>query len=104
MLEGLVHLEIDREDIPNNMQLLRIELPEGVSQAQAPELPEGWTADIPATRALGNRFLDECADLLLPVPSAIMPDTTHYLFNPRHPDAQAARVQASRFVLDPRLF
>lgn len=104
MLEIMVHLEIDREDLPETMQLLRIELPEGASQAPVPSLPEGWQSDTGQTRTVGNSFLDGCGALLLPVPSAIMPFTNNFLFNPRHPDALKATVTLVQFKPDPRLF
>ncbi|AUZ60047.1 hypothetical protein PRJ_3447 [Pseudomonas sp. XWY-1] len=104
MLEVLVHLEIDPEDFPTTMRLLRIELPDTVSQAQLPALQPGWSAQPELTRTLGNRFLDDCSALLLPVPSAIMPSTTNYLFNPRHPQAQSAKIQVEDFTPDSRLF
>jgi RES domain-containing protein len=38
------------------------------------------------------------------VPSAIVPESPNLLLNPRHPDAQAARmIQDRRFVFDRRL-
>jgi RES domain-containing protein len=104
MLEVLVHLEIDPEDFPATMQLLRIEVPDSVSQAQMPTLPAGWSAETELTRGIGNQFLDECNALLLPVPSAIIPSTVNYLFNPRHPEAQSATIQVELFTPDSRLF
>jgi len=104
MLEVLVHLEIDPEDFPATMQLLRIEVPDSVSQVQMPTLPPGWSADTDLTRGIGNQFLDECNALLLPVPSAIIPSTVNYLFNPRHPEAQSATIQVELFTPDSRLF
>ena len=104
MLEVLVHLEIDPEDFPDTMQLLRIELPDSVSFASAPELPPGWSAETAMTREIGNRFLDEASSLLLAVPSAIIPSTVNYLFNPRHPEASLASVQVELFTPDSRLF
>lgn len=100
----MAHLEIDREDLPETMQLLRIELPDVASQAAAPSLRKGWQSDTGQTRAVGNSFLDEYAWLLLPVPSAIMPLTHNFLFNPRHPDAKSATVTLVHFEPDPQLF
>lgn len=41
--------------------------------------------------------------LLLPAPSAIIPYTTNYLFNPLHTEANGARLEVERFPLDLRL-
>lgn len=102
MLEVLVYLEIDPEECPATMQLLRIEMPESASQAQMPTLPVGWSADPELTRGIGNQFLDECS-ALLPVPSAIIPSTVNYLFNPRHPEAQSATIHIELFTPGSRL-
>lgn len=104
MLEVLVHLEIDPEDFPTTMQLIRIEIPDSVTQAPMPALQAGWSTDIELTRGIGNHFLDECNELLLPVPSAIIPSTVNYLFNPRHPEARGAIIQVEHFTPDTRLF
>ncbi len=103
-LEVLVRQGIDPQDLPPTMRLLRIELPDTVSQAQLPPLQPGWSTQTELTRGLGNRFLDDCSALLLPVPSAIMPRTTNYLFNPRHPQAHSARLEVEDFTPDSRLF
>jgi RES domain-containing protein len=104
MLEVLVHLEIDPEDFPTTLQLLRIEVPDSATQAPMPALPAGWSTTPGLTRGIGNQFLDECNALLLPVASAIIPSTVNYLFNPRHPEAQTATVQVEQFTPDSRLF
>ncbi|MBB3105022.1 RES domain-containing protein [Azomonas macrocytogenes] len=79
-----MHLEIDPEDFPSTLQLIRIELPDSVPLADSPILPEHWKSGPQATRIIGDHFLDERSALLLPVPSAIIPCTTNYLFNPAH--------------------
>jgi len=104
MLEVLVHLEIDPEDFPSTMQLLRIEIPEPVSHAPMPSPAAGWSNDQALTRSIGNPFLDAGEALLLPAPSAIHPSTVNYLFNPLHPDAKRATVQIEQFTPDARLF
>ena len=104
MLEVLVHLEIEPEDLPETMQLLRIELPDTVSQAPMPSLPQGWSHDGELTRSIGNRFLDDGPALLLAVPSAIIPSTVNYLFNPRHAQAHSATFEVISFTPDSRLF
>ncbi|MBA1242490.1 RES family NAD+ phosphorylase [Pseudomonas japonica] len=104
LLEVLVHLEVDQEDFPESLQLLRVELPDGAIEAPAPELDQGWQQDQARTRAVGDGFLRGVQALLLPVPSAVMPHTTNYLFNPLHPGAALATVTPEAFALDTRLF
>lgn len=103
MLEILVHLEIDQEDLPETFQLLKVEVPDDVSIAPAPTLKALWEADLNLTRGVGDSFLVQCPALLLPVPSAIMPHTLNYLFNPLHPGAAKALIHAEPFNLDQRL-
>jgi RES domain-containing protein len=103
MLEILVHLEIDQEDLPETFQLLKVELPDDVSIAPPPDLPLQWASDLSYTKALGDSFLTECPALLLPVPSAIMPHSLNYLFNPLHGDCAKVEIAAEPFTLDTRL-
>jgi RES domain-containing protein len=103
LLEVLVHLEIDQEDFPDSLQLLRVEIPDELEPAAMPVLQKGWQVDAMITRSIGDAFLRANAALLLPVPSAIMPHSTNYLFNPLHPDAGHATVTAEVFSLDARL-
>ena len=103
MLEVLVHLEIDAEDIPDNLRLLRVDMPDNVSIRQASPLPEQWEEHVEQTRTLGGSWLAEGSSLLLAVPSAIMPHTTNYLFNPLHPEADQANVSVESLKLGRRL-
>ncbi|TWH64166.1 RES domain-containing protein [Azomonas agilis] len=103
LLEILVHLEIDPEDLPSTLQLIRIELPDPASLAEAPTLPEDWRTNLAFTRSVGDRFLESRSTLLLPVPSAIIPYTTNYLFNPLHIEANGVCLEVERFPLDLRL-
>lgn len=103
MLEVLVHLEIDAEDIPDNLRLLRIETANDVHIEQIANLPDQWEERIEYTRALGDTWLAENHSLLLQVPSAIMPHTANFLFNPLHPQAQQATLSVETLRLDRRL-
>lgn len=103
MLEILVHLEIDLEDLPETLQLLKVEVPDDVGIAPAPTLKPNWVSDLHHTKSLGDSFLKGCPALLLPVPSAIMPHSLNYLFNPMHLDSARAVITAEPFKLDNRL-
>ena len=104
MLEVLVHLEIDAEDVPDNLKLLRIEIPDSASMHNlADHLPEQWEDNPAHTRALGDGWLAKNQTLLLQVPSAIMPHTQNYLFNPMHAEASSAKVEVETLRLDGRL-
>lgn len=69
-------------------------------------LPEGWRRRPPpeSTRRIGDRWLAEGASVVLRVPSALVPQESNYLLNPRHPDFAAVRVEGLEpLELDPRL-
>jgi RES domain-containing protein len=103
MLEILVHLEVDQEDFPETLQLLRVEIPDDIRIAPAPQLKADWADDLRHTKGLGDAFLKTTAELLMPVPSAIMPHSQNYLFNPMHMDSARAVLTGEIFKLDNRL-
>jgi RES domain-containing protein len=103
MLEVLVHLEIDPEDLPDKLRLLRVQVPEEVGIQKVSGLPLDWEVMPEHTRQIGNAWLEAGSSLLLQVPSAIMPHTTNVLFNPRHPHARQASLTMETLELDTRL-
>ncbi|MFZ0662311.1 MAG: RES family NAD+ phosphorylase [Acidobacteriaceae bacterium] len=91
LLEVCVHTAAN--DVPPDFTLLRIEGPEvKVASVAANELPKGWQERVETTRELGMKWLLARKSALLKVPSAIVPETSNYLFNPVHPDAKKFRV------------
>jgi len=103
MLEVLVHLEVDPEDVPDHLRLMKATLPDQVSCLTASPLPAGWEGTQEHTRALGEAWLDQAQSLLLEVPGAIMAHTRNFLFNPQHPEARLAEVAVETLRLDQRL-
>lgn len=103
MLEVLVHLEIDPEDIPDNLRLLRVQVPDTVSIETVANVPNQWEDVAAHTRGLGDAWLAEGRSLLLSVPSAIVPHTNNVLFNPQHPEAVRATLVVETLRLDRRL-
>jgi len=56
------------------------------------------------SRSIGNAWLKNAMTALARVPSAILPNTFNYLYNPLHRDAKHVRiVSSSKANLDPRL-
>jgi RES domain-containing protein len=110
LLETLVHLEIDAEDRPDHFQLLRIEGPDSepdslsIEKIEAESLPLNWTAEISATRSIGDRWLAERRSLLLQVPSVLVPETWNVLVNPLHAEANLLKITREYdHAFDPRL-
>jgi RES domain-containing protein len=93
LLEVCVHTSAN--DVPPEFTLLRVEGPEVKISAIAPhDLPIDWTTRLDATRELGTAWLRKNQGALLKVPSAIVPETANFLFNPLHAGARKFRVAA----------
>lgn len=106
MLEVLVHFEMAPDEVPSTYQLLEIEYldKEGVWELSADVMPSFWRADHSWTRATGDEWLSSLGSCLLRVPSAVVPHSYNYLFNPRHELAYKAQiVTAKSHPFDSRL-
>ncbi len=91
--------------VPEDFTLLRIEGPD-VEVARLPDgtLPQEWVDQPELTQSLGTAWLREGPGVLLRVPSAIVPYTSNYLFNPLHPLAGEFRiVEAMAWPFDGRI-
>lgn len=94
MVEVLAHMRLSLANIPSTLQLIRIDVAEGASIASPPALPMGWQANEPTSQVVGNRWLDGRGELLLRVPSALIPHSTNYLINAAHPQVQSHLIEA----------
>ena len=75
-------------DVPPTYTLLQVEGPDLVCPSILLEsLPPDWATKPEITRELGDKWLREKGSALLKVPSAIVPQTSNYVFNPLHLDA-----------------
>jgi RES domain-containing protein len=98
-----VHTTADR--IPESFTLLQIEgpdveLPSILSNA----LPSNWVRQPELTQRLGTAWLKESSGVLLRIPSAIVPHTWNYLFNPAHPlAAEFHIIEALDYPFDGRI-
>ncbi|MBY0612327.1 MAG: RES family NAD+ phosphorylase [Beijerinckiaceae bacterium] len=107
-LETIVHLNAG--GLPFNRYLVEIIIPDAVwSSARLVSettAPVGWDAE-PASRTsvdFGSRWARAAQTLLLIIPSAIVPEETNILFNPRHPDiAHVTARKVRKWLYDPRL-
>jgi RES domain-containing protein len=103
LLEICVHTATD--DVPQKFTLLKIEGPViKIASIPAAQLPGDWQSKPEISRELGTQWLRKNSGVLLRVPSAILPETWNYLFNPLHPDAAKFRVtEAIEYPFDTRL-
>lgn len=104
MVEVLAHMNLSIDSIPTTLRLISIDVAKRAKRAPMPELPSGWQANQPTTRRVGNQWLDGGDALLLPVPSAILPESQNFLINPQHAQAARALVETDHgpFWIDPR--
>jgi RES domain-containing protein len=103
LLEVCVHTAAN--DIPPEFTLLRIEGPEiEVPAIAETDLAKGWQTRFETTRSLGTDWLRKKEAVLLRLPSAIVPETTNFLFNPLHPDAGRFKItEALEYPFDSRI-
>jgi RES domain-containing protein len=103
LLEVCVHTAVS--DVPPTFTLLKVEGPPLEIADVAPgDLPGDWQSRFEITRDLGTRWLQKNEALLLRIPSAIVPQTANFLFNPLHPDARQFKiVEALRYPFDIRI-
>jgi len=105
VLESLVHADPDL--VPRDLTTFEIDVPEGLREetVDVAALPTDWRRPGHVRCVeLGDAWLRRAAAPLLRVPSAVVPEETNLLINPRHP--HAARVEVVRlapFAFDARL-
>ncbi len=103
LLEVCVHTSAN--DVPPEFTLLKIEGPDVKIPSIAPkELPQDWRTRLEVTRDLGTAWLKKSESALLCVPSALVPETVNFLFNPS--DTQAKKFPITNvfsYPFDPRL-
>lgn len=91
LLEVCVHTSAN--DTPADFTLLKIVGPElRIAAVMEKDLPDGWQVRFETTQDLGTQWLRKNAAVLLRIPSAIVPQTANFLFNPLHPDANKFQI------------
>jgi RES domain-containing protein len=103
-LELLVHIGFS--DIQDFYHLLAISIPDDApaKEIRADKLKANWQEDEDYTAFMGTSFLRGNGNLILKVPSAIIPEEYNYLINPGHPDFKKVKIKRSRqFTFDKRL-
>jgi RES domain-containing protein len=108
VLEACVHIPPALRDTLPVLQAVRISIPERVgtervSEEQLAELM-GRSDPLGACRAVGDRWLHRNDELVLEVPSILVPVETNLILNPAHPRMREVKIVESRkFQFDPRL-
>lgn len=99
LLEVRVHLDLPLDLLPSDYVYMEIDLSDlDIEDAELP--PE---EDL--CRGIGNQWLDSLRTPLLRVPSVIVPFSSNLLLNPKHPDADQAKIaDLHSCSFDPRLW
>jgi RES domain-containing protein len=108
VLESLVHAS--QNEGPVSRVLVTYELPDTVSvnRVELDQLPAQWSSNPPPSglATIGKGWADQGKDLVLLVPSAVLPfgDELNALVNPRHPDFDQLQIVDVRpYLFDERL-
>jgi len=105
VLEYTVNVNID--DIPRALSFSRIEIPDaGILVLSEADLPGNWK-QVPspfATKEFGTQLLKAAKNLIIKIPSTVIPNEYNYLINPAHPAIKNCKVTAIvDFVYDVRI-
>ena len=106
LLEILLHLQFEDDELPDEYQLLEIEIPDSIGVRELMPTPkQGWREHPHITQRAGDAWLSSLQTPLGRVPSAIVPRTSNVMLNPLHPDASKLKViSVVRERFDIRLF
>ena len=107
MLEAIINFELAPGEVPADFQLLEFECPADASIVALADsaLPDGWRDNRALTQRFGSDWLASASSVLLRVPSAVVPKSYNYVFNPLHDDAGGVKIKSSnRHPFDARLF
>ena len=105
MVEILVHAP--REALSVEWSVIPVGIPEaGIQTVEEKDLPAGWR-DLPwsaSARQFGKQWLEQGQSLALEIPSAVVPEESVVLINPRHPEFSSLEIaEPERFSFDPGL-
>ena len=106
VLELLVHSNINL--LPDNLKIITLFVPSEIKikTFNITELPENWkTYPAPIqNQILGDEWLNSNKNLILKLPSVIIPTEYNYLINPNHKDIEKVKIiQKENFRFDERL-
>lgn len=83
-------------NIPASFTLLKVVGPDlSPAKIALEQLPPAWVTELAVTRRIGTAWLQQRHSTLLQVPSALVPETASFLFNPLHPDSTLFQIERS---------
>lgn len=108
VLETYVHLPPQMRDVLPVLTAVQISVPDsaGSMRVMPERLSELLASENPlaASQAIGRAWISRGHDLVLQVPSILVPEESNLVLNPLHPHIADVRIVSSRaFRFDPRL-
>lgn len=101
LLETLAHTPAKMLNI-KVYHLITLSLPDNlfIEKIKYTDLQEGWNAPDtrPFTKKIGDGFLSAQKNLVLGVPSVMMPEEMNYLLNPFHKDMKQVQIVNKRRI------
>lgn len=108
VLEVYVHLPAQMHDDLPVLAAVQISIPDraGIARVTRQQLAELLASASPlaACQGIGSAWISGGRDLVLQVPSVLVPEETNLILNPAHPRMREVKIAATRpFRFDPRL-
>lgn len=106
VLEIVVNYDRTTASLLPSYHLVELTVPDNeIIEIDRAALKKAWHTDMDYTRYIGDEFLQSKSDLVLKIPSAVIPEENNYLLNPGHKDFKKIIIEKSRrYGLDSRLF
>ncbi len=106
VLEILVNHNRNESPLVPSFHLLELEIPDNLQTiSKKLQLKENWMKDLEYTRFIGDAFLKDGRNLILSVPSVVIPEENNFLINPNHKQFKKVNILQSRpYQPDKRLF
>lgn len=100
-------VNITENDIPRALSMMSIDIPESnILAIPIHQLPGDWhETPVPqSTKNFGTKLLENLQSPVIKIPSAVIPQESNYILNPKHPDASQFKiVEIKDFVYDIRI-
>ena len=105
VLELVVNFNQADSPLRQHYHLIEIIIPDtDYFELRLSELKKDWTEDMHYSQYIGDEFLASNANLILKVPSAVVPEEHNFLINPSHRDFRRINIkQADIYQFDRRL-
>ncbi|MBN8838419.1 MAG: RES family NAD+ phosphorylase [Sphingobacteriia bacterium] len=104
LLELLIHSLNYDTLLEHNLIVIDVPI-KNIHKIQITQLKNDWQNDVHYSRFIGNEFLKQQSSLLLQVPSAIIPEESNFIINPKHKDFNKVKLsEVKSFTFDKRLF